>query len=87
MVAELTQHYRMVTVTETKVKDGLAMVDESVDHFSCGSIPYTDGGVGGSGNDVVLVVLKTQNGACMTCQHLDAFQRVAIPYLRTGHNS
>ena len=57
------------------------MVNESVDHFSGGGVPDADGGVGGPGNDVVFVILKTQNGPGVTRQHLDALQGVAIPYL------
>ena len=55
-----------LTVAESKMKDGLAVVNESVDHFSGGGIPHADGGVGGTGNDVVLVVLKTQDGPGVT---------------------
>ena len=61
-------HHPVLEV-EAEMEDGLAVVDQGVDHLPGLHVPHPDRAVAGPGDDHLVVVLEAQHGPCVPSQH------------------
>ena len=67
---------------EAEVEDGLAVVDQSVDHLPGLHVPDPHGAVGGPGDDDLVVVLEAEDGASVASEDLAVLlQGLSVPHL------
>ena len=71
------RHHR--SVAETKVQDGFAVVQESVQDLSGLHVPDANGRVGRACHNDFLIVLQTENAAIVASENLSAFERFPVP--------
>ena len=75
-------HHHPVLEVEAEVEDCLAVVDQSVDHLPGLHVPDPDGAVGGAGDDDLVVVLQTEDGAGVASEDLAVLlQGLPVPHL------
>ena len=75
-------HHHPVLEVEAEMEDGLAVVDESVDHLPSLHVPDPDGAVRGAGDDDLVVVLQAEDGAGVACEDLAVLlQCLSVPHL------
>ena len=75
-------HHHPVLEVEAEMEDGLAVVYEGVDHLPGLHVPDPDGGVRGSGDDDLVVVLETEDGPGVASEDLGVLlQCLPVPHL------
>ena len=75
-------HHHPVLEVEAEMEDGLAVVDQSVDHLPGLHVPDPDGGVRGSGDDDLVVVLEAEDGARVAGEDLAVLlEGLPVPHL------
>ena len=75
-------HHHPVLEVEAEMEDGLAVVYEGVDHLPGLHVPDPDGGVRGSRDDDLVVVLEAEDGARVAGEDLAVLlQGLPVPHL------
>ena len=75
-------HHHPVLEVEAEMEDGLAVVYEGVDHLPGLHVPDPDGGVRGSGDDDLVVVLEAEDGARVAGEDLAVLlEGLPVPHL------
>ena len=75
-------HHHPVLEVEAEMENGLAVVDECVDHLPSLHVPDPDGAVRGAGDDDLVVVLQAEDGAGVACEDLAVLlQCLSVPHL------